>query len=867
MPKCQQFLLPFLTALLFFFVLNPDLYGRVFNVPQEIRTIQGAIDQSRDLDTVLVRPGRYRENIVFGGREILLTSLIMLDGDEDYIESTIIDGSGESVCLAFTEAEGRDLIVRGFTITNGWQNFGGGIDCQDDSSPTLLDLLVTGNEAVQIGGGIYCTWSSTPIIRNCIVENNIAQDGAGIGLAHECHPTITNVIIRNNEASNNGGGVFAGHGDGEGTFENVTISNNSAGYGGGAYFEWTQNVIFENVVFDGNTAIDAGSGVFSNRGDFSLNLCKISDSEGDAIDAIQAIMDIELCEIIDNDGIAISTEESVINLTNTQLSGNLSGIIAGYTELNMHMCEITECDSLAISVFDSSVVVIDSSDIINNGGAGLVVDSSIVAITVTNINDNLLGIFASDSDLSLMRCEIAGSDSFGISLMDSSIVQIDSSLIVSNQGNGVVADSSFIVLMSTIIEDNEIGLSGNNVNISLLKCDVIENNDIGISIRDTSTVRIDSCIINNNDEAGLNVQNSTITVHRAEFNENDYGIILEHSDLVMSQVSMSRNFNGGFVAFNGCDIKLNFCKVEENRYRAGIHIDGSTFIANQCLVRGNYAEWGGGIRLISCNAGIYNTYFTENSADDWAGGLYSTDSKVSLINSTFYQNSAGGFGGAIYGTNASQLEMVNCILWDNPNQAIVVDRQGQENIDTLISAYNCIEGGINSVGGDGEIVWLDGNIDSDPLFATIDSSGHSFLPDSPCIDAGTAFFVYGGDTLVDIAEDQYLDDAPDMGAFERDHTGIDDDADEIPEIYTLISTYPNPFNSSLTTIINLKAPSFTRLAIFDLQGREVAVLNDKPLPAGKSSFIWDARGYSQGIYFVQLETLDFEMHKKVVYLK
>jgi hypothetical protein len=294
-----------------------------------------------------------------------------------------------------------------------------------------------------------------------------------------------------------------------------------------------------------------------------------------------------------------------------------------------------------------------------------------------------------------------------------------------------------------------------------------------------------------------------------------------------------------------------------------VGVTTSTALIRQCIISGNHDERGGGIRLASSNVKIINSYIADNTAEDNGAAIYSNESDVTLVNNSIINNSSEGDSGTIYGTGNSKISFINNILWNNPPQAI---GSGTE-LDTFLFAYSDIEGGIDSVGGDGEIIWLDGNIDADPLFAELDSTGHSFLPDSPCIDAGTAFSVYQGDTLVNLSEDQYLGEAPDMGAFERDHTGIEDEDEEIPEIYSLISTYPNPFNSSLAININLKSPALTRLAIFDLQGREVAVLNDKPLPAGKSNFIWDAKGFAQGIYFVRLETADFQVHKKVVYLK
>jgi hypothetical protein len=76
-----------------------------------------------------------------------------------------------------------------------------------------------------------------------------------------------------------------------------------------------------------------------------------------------------------------------------------------------------------------------------------------------------------------------------------------------------------------------------------------------------------------------------------------------------------------------------------------------------------------------------------------------------------------------------------------------------------------------------------------------------------------------------------------------------------PASFYLYPPYPNPFNSSIALRFELSDASPVELKIFDLSGREVASIVD-PLTSGWSigehSIMWEAKGISSGIYFVQL---------------
>ncbi len=168
-------------------------HARIINIPDDEETIQAGIDQAEDGDTVLVQPGRYIENINFEGKVITVASLILMTGDEAYIDSTVIDGDENGTVVTFANEEEEDTILSGFTVRNGAAVRGAGIVCMTGTSPILDHLIVrdnSGNSCV----GIWCTGSS-PIIRFVVVSYNSGVNASGIAIGENASPLIENTTV------------------------------------------------------------------------------------------------------------------------------------------------------------------------------------------------------------------------------------------------------------------------------------------------------------------------------------------------------------------------------------------------------------------------------------------------------------------------------------------------------------------------------------------------------------------------------------------------------------------------------------------------------------------------------------------------
>lgn len=97
--------------------------------------------------------------------------------------------------------------------------------------------------------------------------------------------------------------------------------------------------------------------------------------------------------------------------------------------------------------------------------------------------------------------------------------------------------------------------------------------------------------------------------------------------------------------------------------------------------------------------------------------------------------------------------------------------------------------------------------------------------------------------------------------------GIGNINNGIPAEYSLSQNYPNPFNPNTTINYSIPKSGFVTLKVYDLLGRETAVLVNGNAPAGNYSVDFYAGNFSSGVYFYKLESGSFNQIKKLVISK
>jgi len=89
-----------------------------------------------------------------------------------------------------------------------------------------------------------------------------------------------------------------------------------------------------------------------------------------------------------------------------------------------------------------------------------------------------------------------------------------------------------------------------------------------------------------------------------------------------------------------------------------------------------------------------------------------------------------------------------------------------------------------------------------------------------------------------------------------------------PKVFSLSQNYPNPFNPTTTIEFTIPDNGRTTLRVYDILGREVETLLDKPLQAGEyHQTVFNASRLASGVYFAVLRFNDKQLVKKMLLIK
>ncbi|MFH1613686.1 MAG: peptidylprolyl isomerase [Planctomycetota bacterium] len=322
--------------------------------------IQTAIDSANNNMTVMVAQGTYtgpgNRDLDFHGK--ILTVQSWNPVDPNTVAATVIDCQANAIDqhrgFYFHSAEGAGSMVAGFTIKNGYAPFGGGIFCENNSSPSILNCAIKKCRADNSGGAIA---GSAGAVTDCVITSNAALSGNGGGF-YNCSGLITDCTISANRAEARGGAIY----NCDGTITDCNITGNEAGTYGGALADCDGSIL--NCYIAGSLAVTGYGGALYNCQAIITN-CNIIDSIGTGISDCNAV--ITTCTITGSSQRGLTSCNGPI--TDSIISGNLGG--------GLYNCNgaITNCDIINNSAMTPGAL-----------GGGL--HSCFGAITGCNISGN-----------------------------------------------------------------------------------------------------------------------------------------------------------------------------------------------------------------------------------------------------------------------------------------------------------------------------------------------------------------------------------------------------------------------------------------------------------------------------------------------
>jgi len=308
--------------------------------------IQDAIDNATEGDTIEVRDGTYKENLI-------INKSIELIGSGN--ETTIIDG-GNSDDVIIIVTDGIHISNFFLTRSGGW--------------PHAAIMVFSNN--------------------NEITSNNCSKNqGDGIRLNSTCE----NNLIKNNTCSDNYYGIRLQSSSDDNMVRGNTCINNIYGIW---IYNSTNNTIIDNLCnYNG-----AGIGLWLSDDNYIIgNLCAYNDDFGISVkESSKIIFRENNCTENRKHGFFLNSQSDYCNLENNTLYKNDNGIsISNSNSATVMNNTNYENSNYGISLYNSSYNIIVQNHCTNNfGGIRLRYTSDNNNLRENTLNENKIGLFLSD---------------------------------------------------------------------------------------------------------------------------------------------------------------------------------------------------------------------------------------------------------------------------------------------------------------------------------------------------------------------------------------------------------------------------------------------------------------------------------------
>ncbi len=667
--------------------INPVRSAATIFVPADFGTIQEAINNAAEGDTIFVYNGTYVENVV-------VNKTISLIGEDNSL--SFIDGGSVGAAITVTA---HNVTISGFTVGNGslvsetgagilltqvqYANLSDNIIASSYTGLTFINSSFNNAENNQFSScniSISLNFSDSNTLSKNFIANSIA---VGFGV----YGSSFNIIEGNNVSSSGGFGISL-----KSSPLNKILGNRIAGCQNGLSLENSG----ENTL--------ASNDIKLNQYNFHVVGTNLAEFMQDA-NTTNKIDGKSLYYLVNKNGFSIDGSLAqdvgylgIVNSSNVQaanliLSNNDEGFLCAY----------------------SSSCLIRNSSIANNSRAGLVHYSPDFSIINSTFSNNVEGVSFISSASSIVRnSSFKNSSGVGLRFASSGGSVVEDNLIVFNTGGGINLYSSpncnasrnnlvgnslgILVQVSSrvrIVDNSVINSTGDGIYFSSSDNCVAQGNNVSYNsgyaiifqIAQNSTVTNNR--VWNSTRVGIfmyNCNSSLVTFNFAEYTE--AGISLQSSpNAQINNNELSRNAHEGIrLADSGSGIVSNNNVV--GNYWDGIALQSSpscTLDKNSVSNNLHFGIWiqsSPVVKTLNCNA----------TSNIWDGVYISGSDGSRVVNSDLTAN--GDAGCRIYSCNNVTLSQNRMTLNDEGVRIFLADNNTvsdngiEENIVYGINIYN-----------------------------------------------------------------------------------------------------------------------------------------------------------------------------------
>ncbi len=652
-------------------------------------SIQRAVENATDGDTIYVWNGTYNENIVVSKRVNIIGN----------------DSAGCKVIAA-------DNATNVFTITAGYVNISGlNISGAND----------TGKAAIALSNVEHCN----------ISDNTLYGNSYGIYLYSSSNNTVTGCSVYNNTW-----GIYLYSSSNNNNISGNTVYNNSYGI---RIYDTGTTINHGNIIADNNVYNNSITGIYlrnSNDSRIDGNILSNNTQYDILVEYSNYTTITNNTAEYSSRGITVSHSHHNTVFNNTAMKNTMAGIRCEYSNYNAIRDNTVNQNNYGkgIYLYYSNHSILDNNTASSND-AGIQIERSINdTISNNTVNSNVHGIYCKYSDYSIIRNNTANSNSYdSIYLYHSNHSLLDNNTANSStQYYGIRLDYSINNTVSNntaaLNEEHGIYLLYSNSN-RLLYNTLYKNTRDGIRISGSSINNVSYNTIYNNSQNGILIESygSTSSINNTLFSN----IIYNHTNTVNAGIYISSgpnnvlsntirdNYRGIYIDSTVDNNNISKNTLQNNIY--GIYVSNSDYnefygdiICNTNRSTNVYGIYVTGSHNVIDNVTIYNLTAYNLSSSSSAYGVFFRSVSNTVKFSRIYNlssdnnNDDGSYG--IYLSSAGNAEIFNNTIYNTRVGIYIMGVSSHNNIS--LNRIHDARWGIHLYGLNAE----SNNIDSNTIY-------------------------------------------------------------------------------------------------------------------------------------------------------